>query len=87
MQSLIFDSSSHWVEQASLVQCRSQARINGEGFQDSPSKTLEENLFAQATHGWPNMVSRLIENYLLRRMVRKLKKRKPAACEKYQISR
>ncbi|KAK7082195.1 Vacuolar protein sorting-associated protein 53 [Halocaridina rubra] len=33
------------------AQCRSQARINGEGFQDSPSKTLEENLFAQATHG------------------------------------
>ncbi|KAK7084039.1 hypothetical protein SK128_014113, partial [Halocaridina rubra] len=36
---------NHWVKQASLAQYRSQTRINGECFQDSPSKTLEENLF------------------------------------------
>ena len=30
-----------------FTQCRSQARINGEGFQDSPCKTLVEKLYAQ----------------------------------------
>ncbi|KAK7071650.1 hypothetical protein SK128_024764, partial [Halocaridina rubra] len=48
----------------SLAQCRSQAPINGESFQDSPSKTLEDNLFAQATHGWPNLVSQLTDREL-----------------------
>ncbi|KAK7055025.1 hypothetical protein SK128_017885, partial [Halocaridina rubra] len=52
------------VKQASLAKCRSQAQIHGEGFQDSPSKTLEENLFAQATHGWPNVVIRLTDREL-----------------------